>query len=147
MKKIVFTVFLAIMVSLLILAACSPAAAPQATPAPAKDGAGIANPASENCVKQGGNVSIVDGPKGQYGVCVFEDNLQCEEWALMNGDCPTGGVKITGYVTEAAVYCAITGGDYTVTGNSGEKDEQGTCAFKSGKSCDVWKYYRGECTP
>jgi len=132
-----------LVVALLALAACAPAPTPQ----PVQGGAPIANPASENCVKQGGTVSIVDGPKGQYGVCVFEDNRQCEEWALMNGGCPTGGVKITGYVTEAAVYCAITGGDYAVAGSSGEKDEQGTCTFKSGKSCDVWKYYQGECAP
>ena len=45
--------------------------------------------------------------KGQYGVCMFEDNRQCEEWALMHGDCPVGGLKITGYENEAEVYCAI----------------------------------------
>ena len=29
----------------------------------------------------------------------------------MRGDCPVGGVKVTGYVTPAARYCAITGGN------------------------------------
>ena len=84
---------------------------------------------------------------GQYGICLFEDNLQCEEWALLRGECPVGGVKVTGYVTPAAVYCAITGGEYAITGNSGADDEQGTCTFKDGSTCDVWDYYEGKCVP
>ncbi|MEZ4519256.1 MAG: DUF333 domain-containing protein [Chloroflexota bacterium] len=64
---------------------------------------GLANPASTNCVEQGGQVMIeTDGSGGQYGVCVFDDNRQCEEWAMMRGDCPVGGLKITGYLTDAA---------------------------------------------
>jgi len=85
------------------------------TPTPSQ----MANPASENCVKQGGTVSIqTRGDGGQYGVCMFPDNLQCEEWAMLRGECPVGGIKVTGYVTPAAQYCAITGGTYTVTGNA-----------------------------
>jgi putative hemolysin len=118
-----------------------PAQSGVATPAmPA--GAGVANLASENCVKQGGTLSILErGDGGQFGVCTFEDNQQCEEWALMRGDCPVGGVKVTGYVTPAATYCAITGGTYAVTGNSGAGDEQGTCTLPDGTECDAWDYY------
>jgi dipeptidase D len=109
---------------------------------------GIANPASENCTSQGGTLTIEErGDGGQFGVCYFEDNRQCEEWALMRGDCPAGGLKVTGYITSAARYCAITGGTYAVTGNNGTEDEQGTCAFKDGSQCDAWEYYNGECTP
>ena len=43
-------------------------------------------------------------------MCVFEDNRQCEEWALIHQNCPTWGLKITGYETDAQVFCAITGG-------------------------------------
>jgi Tol biopolymer transport system component/putative hemolysin len=121
---------------------CAPASEGEAPPNQ------IANPASENCVAQGGTVSIEtrdDG--GQYGICLFEDNRQCEEWALLRGDCPVGGLKVTGYLTPAAVYCAITGGEYTITGNSGADDEQGTCTFKDGSVCDVWEYYNGTCAP
>ena len=56
----------------------------------------IANPASVNCIKQGGTLSIqksADG--GEYGICVFADNRQCEEWALLRGECPANGKKIT----------------------------------------------------
>ena len=121
---------------------CAPAGESQATPA------GLANPASENCVAVGGTWTIenrVGG--GQFGICLFEDNRQCEEWALLRGDCPVGGVKVTGYVTPAAVYCAITGGEYAITGNSGADDEQGTCTFKDGSLCDAWEYYDGKCAP
>ena len=67
-------------------------------------------------------------------MCYFEDNRQCEEWALLRGDCPVGGVKVTGYATPAARYCAITGGTYTVTGKSGAVDEQGTCTSRTARS-------------
>jgi Tol biopolymer transport system component len=108
----------------------------------------LANPASVNCVDQGGTLAIEQrGELGDVGVCYFEDNRQCEEWALWRGDCPVGGLKVTGYVTEAARFCAITGGEYTVTGSSNTDTEQGTCAFKNGKTCDVWAYYNGTCDP
>ena len=48
-------------------------------------------------------------------------------------------------MTPAAQYCAITGGTYAVTGNSGQADEQGTCTFKNGGQCDAWDYYNGKC--
>jgi len=131
-------------VSMLIMAFCLAACASKAESPPAQPG--IANPASENCIKEGGQLNIVkrsDG--GEYGVCVFEDNRQCEEWALMRGECPSGGLKITGYVTPAAVYCAITGGEYAITAESNTEKEQGICTFKNGKSCDVWEYYNGKC--
>jgi uncharacterized protein len=97
-------------------------------------------------VNQGGTLSIeARGDGGQFGVCYFEDNRQCEEWALLRGDCPVGGLKVTGYTTPAARYCAITGGTYTITGSSGAEDEQGTCTFKDGSQCDVWDYYNGKC--
>jgi putative hemolysin/phosphoserine phosphatase len=108
--------------------------------------ASIANPASQNCVKQGGKVSIETRPDGgQFGVCLFEDNLQCEEWALLRGECPTGGVKVTGYATAAARFCAISGGQYAVTGDSGTDKEQGTCTLKSGTQCDAAAFFAGTC--
>ena len=108
----------------------------------------IANPASENCIQQGGTLVIQErSDGGQYGVCFFEDNRQCEEWAMLRGDCPVGGVKVTGYVTPAAQYCAITGGEYQVTGSSNTEQEQGTCTFKNGQTCDVWEYFAGKCAP
>jgi putative hemolysin len=107
----------------------------------------LPNPASVNCVKKGGKVIIEKrGDGGEYGICLFEDNRQCEEWAMFRRNCPVGGIKVTGYVTHAAQYCAITGGEYTVTANSNKEKEQGTCSFKNGVTCDVWEYYDGKCS-
>jgi hypothetical protein len=136
-----------ILVAAALLSACSEKSSPTEPLTPGSE-AGLPNPASVNCKEKGGKLEIRErGELGQYGVCIFEDNRQCEEWALFRGECPEGGVKVTGYATDAAVFCAITGGEYTVTGNSGAADEQGTCAFKDGTSCDVWDNFNGKCTP
>jgi putative hemolysin len=106
----------------------------------------LANPASQNCVARGGTLKIERRPDGgQYGVCVFADNYQCEEWALFRGECLAGGLRVTGYATAAARYCAITGGRYTVVGNIGTADEQGACALPGGKACSADAYYAGTC--
>jgi putative hemolysin len=124
-----------------LLGSCSAEETPTTPTGPA-----IANPASENCVKQGGTLVIqTRGELGEYGVCVFDDNRQCEEWTLLHGDCPTTGVDISGYATTAAIYCAITGGEYAVRGDAGAADEQGTCTFKTGQTCDVRAYFDGKC--
>lgn len=72
-----------------------------------------ANPASQNCVQQGGKLTIErDSSGGEIGVCLFEDNRQCEEWALLRGACPKGGIRVTGYATPEERLCAIKGGKY-----------------------------------
>ena len=87
------------------------------------------------------------GDGGEFGVCTFEDNRQCEEWALLNGACPVGGRKVTGYLTPAARYCAITGGQYADNGATSAANEQGICTFPSGSSCPAADYFNGKCTP
>lgn len=107
----------------------------------------LANPAAKNCVAKGGASRIEKTPAGsEFGVCYFEDNRQCEEWALLRGECKAGGVKVTGYVTPASRYCAITGGGYEVESLSNLAHEQGTCMFTAGKSCDADVYFNGSCT-
>lgn len=153
MRRLVVSVLVCFLPALL-LGACG-TATPEAQPTPAPEGAptaapaaDIANPASQSCIVQGGTLEIRQRPDGgQFGVCLFEDNRQCEEWALLRGDCPVGGLKITGYITDAAQYCAITGGTYTITGAGNSDKEQGTCTFKSGETCDAWEYFQGTCAP
>jgi putative hemolysin len=106
----------------------------------------LANPASQNCAKQGGTLKIERRPDGgQYGVCVFTDNYQCEEWALLRGECPKNGLRVTGYVTPAGRYCAITGGRYAVVTESAA-GETGVCSLPGGKACDAAAYYAGTCS-
>jgi len=130
-----------------LLVGCAGAFA-QAPPArPSAPPPKLANPASQNCVAKGGTLHIERRPNGgQFGVCVFTDNRQCEEWALMRGECPVTGLRVTGYITPAGRYCAITGGRYTVVARSGASDEQGVCEFPGGKGCEAATYFAGACS-
>lgn len=106
----------------------------------------LGNPASQNCVAQGGKVVMETNARGaQYGVCVFEDNRQCEEWAMLRGECRTGGIKVTGYATPAARYCAISGGTYTIAAGSDATAERGNCTFVDRTACTAEAYYEGTC--
>lgn len=137
-RKIIWMALIALLAAAW-LAACSVPNTPTAQ---------IPNPASQNCITHGGELRIETRPDGgQYGVCVFEDNYQCEEWAMMRGDCPVGGVKVTGYITDAGRFCAISGGEYAVTSPSGAENEEGSCTFPNGKICDAAAFYQGTCGP
>ena len=68
---------LALLLSTAALAACSADKAGQEHPA-----VGIANPASEFCVKQGGKSEIkTDKDGGEYALCRLPDGSAVEEWA------------------------------------------------------------------
>lgn len=100
---------------------------------------GIANPASVNCTKNGGNLQIEKKPDGgEYGLCYFDDARACEEWAMFRGDCKVGGRKTTGFDTIEQKYCAWVGGDTTATPGA-------ICTFQDGSTCDLDKLYVGEC--
>lgn len=106
----------------------------------------LANPASVNCTQQGGTLTIERRPDGgQFGVCTFTDNYQCEEWALFRGECPKTGLRVTGFATPAGRYCAITGGRYSVVSAPGANPERGTCTLPNGYSCAAEAYYVGAC--
>ncbi|RIA36613.1 hypothetical protein DFR49_3896 [Hephaestia caeni] len=68
---------------LVAIGGCS---APDATEAPPKTG--IANPASEFCVQQGGRVEIRDGANGQTGFCHLPDGKVIEEWEYFRANQP-----------------------------------------------------------
>ncbi|MBI2740458.1 MAG: DUF333 domain-containing protein [Rhodospirillales bacterium] len=134
MRSLILTMF--------VLSLAAPAALAQAQSRSPQ----LANPASQNCVKTGGTLHIERRPDGgQFGVCVFTDNYQCEEWALLRGECPKNGLRVTGYVAPAGRYCAITGGRYTVVSES-TSGEQGVCSLPGGKACNAAAYYAGTCS-
>jgi putative hemolysin len=104
-----------------------------------------ANPATENCIALGGRHTVEHRPDGgEFDVCLFEDNLQCEEWALLRGLCPAGGRRVTGYATEAARFCAISGGRYVVT-SAPQAAEAGDCFLSGGDTCSADAYFAGTC--
>jgi len=127
----------------LLAAGCaqSPAVPPTqvTTPTPTSTSTGIANPASVNCTDKGGTLAIQTDPNGgQYGLCFFEDNRACEEWALFRGECPVGGVKTTGFDTDAQKYCAWIGGSTFAVENA-------VCTFPDGSTCPDDALYAGTC--
>lgn len=78
-----------------ILVGCTPTTMQQPTLAP-KPAGQIANPASENCVKHGGTLAIYKrGDSSESGVCLFEDNRQCEEWAYSAANAQSVDSKLT----------------------------------------------------
>jgi len=103
-------IFLGLLVGLstIVLGACAgtPPVVPTATPVeqptksapveqptktPEEPAAGMPNPASVYCEEQGGTLQIrTDAQGGQYGVCVFEDGSECDEWAFFRGECKPG---------------------------------------------------------
>jgi len=55
---------------------------------PTSQPGGIPNPASKYCVDQGYKLEIRSDESGnQYGVCIFPDGSECEEWAFFRGEC------------------------------------------------------------
>ncbi len=49
---------------------------------------GLANPASVYCKKLGYKLEIKKNDNGgEYGICIFPDGNQCEEWKFFRGEC------------------------------------------------------------
>ena len=112
---------------------------PAPTPTVVPTQTSLANPASVNCAQKGGQVQIQTRPDGgQYGICYFEDNYACEEWALFHGDCPVGGRKTTGFDTIDQKFCAWSGGQTFAVENA-------ICTFKDGSTCPDDAFYDGTC--
>jgi putative hemolysin len=86
MNKIWFILFV---VGLLFLSGCAEKSPKQESKI-SNNSNQIANPASEFCVKSGGELKIKDSDKGQYGICMFSDGSYCEEWAYYRGKCKRG---------------------------------------------------------
>lgn len=143
--KNAFLIFGASFGLLVILSGCQnfTANAPLNSPAAATNTnqtVGLANPASVNCIAKGGTLAMRTNKNGEYGVCLFEDNRQCEEWAFFRGQCPIGGMKVTGYENDAEVYCAITGGQVEGVGTATPR-----CKRIDGTLCNAQANLDGDC--
>ena len=103
----------------------------------------MANVASDNCDEQGGQLAIAKRPDGgEYGLCLFGPDRQCEEWALLDGRCAEGGVDISQFGHPADVYCAVTGNEVIGSFIPGKA---GKCKV-NGVTCPSTVFYEtGEC--
>ena len=100
----------------------------------------VTNPASKNCVANGGELEMRKGPLGTYGACIFESG-ECEEWTLYRDDCPVGGIDVSGLVLESDIYCAITGHEITPTLDG----TPGFCQVNNTSCLSSEWYETGEC--
>jgi putative hemolysin len=50
----------------------------------------LANPAAVYCEGQGYTVALRTDENGAYGVCIFPDGTECDEWAFYRGECGPG---------------------------------------------------------
>lgn len=96
------------------------------------------NPASEYCIKVGGELqSQTRGDGGEYDTCSFGNDKSCEEWTLYRRNCPSGGIKTSGFNSPEEIYCALIGG----------KNAAGLiCNLPNGKNCPAKDLYNGLCS-
>jgi putative hemolysin len=101
MKKRLEYFLLILMISLIsftIVAGCTqqstgsgPAASPSAagtTPSVTTTASALANPAAVFCREKNYQYEIRKNPDGsEYGVCIFPNGWECEEWAFYRGTC------------------------------------------------------------
>ena len=112
MKRSVYILGLALTLSAAIVSGCgtpSPIVTERPSPIPAESPVStpveMANPASVYCQEQGYTLEMrTDASGGQYGVCIFPDGSECDEWAYYRGECSpnTGGEEITPSPTAGA---------------------------------------------
>jgi putative hemolysin len=122
------------------------------TPEPgAETPIGMPNPASVYCEEQGGRLEIrtaADG--GQFGICLFADGSECEEWAFYRGECQPGSQPAATIEPEvanpAAAYCVQQGGQSMILPDQAG-NQVGMCVFADGSQCDEWAFFNGECGP
>lgn len=135
---------LAVLAAALVLAACGDGKEDEAAQVPEGlllNKKKFPNPAAVNCRDKDGITYIAKRPDGgEYGICLFATGGQCEEWAMVKGFCPVGGVDVSVYPTPAARYCAIRGGTF-VAAKSGD----GQCRVLTGETCPAEAYYSGDC--
>lgn len=93
-----------------------------ATPAAtAEPTAAIANPASVNCVENGGTLDLRTNDLGAYGVCIFPDGSQCEEWAFFSGRCVKGNLFFADF-NDRSLSSLLLSGDGSWITEPGEQD-------------------------
>jgi putative hemolysin len=54
----------------------------------------LANPAAVKCLEDGFVYEVRDSEDGQFGVCIDEENNECDGWDYFRGECELGDVEI-----------------------------------------------------
>lgn len=93
---------------------------------------GLANPASVYCEGLGYQLELRSDDKGSFGICVFPDGSECDEWDFLSGRC---GQEYS--------YCVQQGYVLEVE----EEANIGKCVFPDGSSCRELDFFEGLCEP
>lgn len=150
-------IVIAVALGLLILSAYSIRPPQPWTPAVTvtSDAMNMVNPASAYREEQGFKLEIRNAQDGgQYGVCVFKDDSECEEWAYYRDECKPGDMDAAppptpspaGNANPASTYCVEQGGTSEIR-TAGDGSQSGVCLFPNGSECDEWAFFREECVP
>lgn len=87
------------------------------------DNISMANPASVYCINQSGKLEIRTDEQGnQYGVCIFDDGSECEEWKYYRAECGQMCGGIAGIMCSEGYICNMQGKTYP--------DASGICVEK-----------------
>ncbi len=106
---------------------------------------GMPNPASVFCTDNGGTLEMRQDANGEYGMCVFGDGSECEEWAYFRGECTPGQPKASANMPNpASVNCEAQGGTLEIRQDTGG-GEYGMCIFTDNTECEEWALLRGTC--
>ena len=101
--------------------------------------------AEQNCRRLSGHViKERRGDHANYDICLLMDNRQCETVAMLEGWCPTRGLKVTGLSSPQERYCILTGGSILSVGKPEEKERVAQCS-RAGVRCDLGEYFVGRC--
>lgn len=119
-------------------------------PTKPKEEVGLPNPASVYCKEQGGKLEIRKEEKGdKYGVCVFSDGSECEEWAFFRRECKPLSEKKEGFCGWSTLGKCLTDLDCTKGGCSGQicqsKQEEPIITTCEWIDCYDAKAYKMEC--
>jgi putative hemolysin len=124
-RKILFLTLLLGWIPLVVASCVSPSLVPTpASSVESNDPAQIANPASVYCESNGGKVEMrTEADGGQFGVCLFPDGSQCDEWAYFRGECQPGASQVVpsplpppAFTNEKYGFSFNPPADYTIEG-------------------------------
>ena len=88
MKSKLFNLGWVLVLSALFISGCGGSLGGQPLEESTSDGdVGLPNPASVFCEEQGYTLEIRTDADGTFGMCIFPDGSECEEWAYYQGDC------------------------------------------------------------